>query len=80
MLLESERTPAVLRGRQGVPHPLAVKAERHPGGAGFEVMKESWRAAEAWHGEKPGNAICEGAASVAVEDPGLRGSYKEVES
>lgn len=43
-------------------------------------MKESWRAAKAWHSEKPGNAIGGDVASVAVEDPGLKGSYKEVES
>ena len=29
-------------------------------------MKGSWRAAKAWHCERPGEAIGEGAASVSV--------------
>ena len=43
-------------------------------------MKGSWRTAEAWHCEKPEKAFGEGAASVAVEEPGLKGSCKEVEA
>ena len=36
--------------------------------------------AEAWHYESQGKAIGEGAASVAVDNPGLKGSCKEVEA
>jgi hypothetical protein len=43
-------------------------------------MKGSCRAAEARHCEKPGKAIGEGAALVTVEEPGLKGSCKEVEA
>jgi hypothetical protein len=43
-------------------------------------MKGSWRAAEPWHCEGPWKAIGEGAALVAVDSPGLRGSCKEVEA
>jgi hypothetical protein len=46
----------------------------------FEGMKESWRAAKAWHCERPGKAICEGAASDAVDGLGLKGSCKEIEA
>ena len=52
----------------------------HPGGTCFEGTKESWRAAEAWHCEKPGKAIGEGAASVVVDGPRLKGSCKETET
>ena len=51
----------------------------HPGGTGFEGMKGSWRAAQVWPCERPGKAIGEGIASVAVDGPGLKGSYKGVE-
>lgn len=51
--------------------------QSHPGGAGFEGMKGSGRVAEAWHHERPGEAPGEGAASAAVEDPGLKGHHKE---
>ena len=43
-------------------------------------MEGSWREAEARHCEKPGMAISEGIASVAVDDPGLKGSCKEAEA
>jgi hypothetical protein len=49
-------------------------------GTGFEGMKGLRRAAEARHCEKPWKAIGEGAASVAIDDPGLKGSYKGVEA
>ena len=39
---------------------------------GFEVMKESWRAGEAWNCERPEEAIGEGSASVVVEGQGLK--------
>jgi hypothetical protein len=42
-------------------------------------MKESWRTAEAWHCERPGKAIVEGAAST-VDGEGLNGSCKELEA
>ena len=51
-----------------------VICKGHPGGTGFEGMKGSQRAAEAWHGESPWKAIDEGAAAVAIEGPGLKGS------
>lgn len=44
-----------------------------PGGSSFVRHKESWRAAEAWHCERPEEAIGEGAALVAVEMEGLKG-------
>ena len=46
----------------------------YPGGIGFEGMKGSHRAAEAWQCERPWKAIGEGAASVAIDGPGLKGS------
>jgi hypothetical protein len=46
----------------------------HPGGTGFESMKGSCIAAEAQHCERPWKAIGEGAASVEVDGPGLKGS------
>lgn len=42
-------------------------------------MKGSWRKAETWHWERPGEATGESAASVALEGPGLKGSFREVE-
>ena len=52
----------------------------YPGGTGFEGMKGSRRAAEAQHCERPWKAIGEGAASVAIDGPGLKGSCKGVEA
>ena len=46
----------------------------YPGGTGFESMKESCRAAEAQHCERPRKAIGEGKASVAIDRTGLKGS------
>jgi hypothetical protein len=57
-----------------------VMYKSHPGGTGFEGTKGSWRAAEALHCERPWKAIGEGAASVAIDGPGLKGSCKEVEA
>ena len=51
-----------------------------PEGTGFADMKESRRAAEAWHCESPGETTGEGAARVAIEGPGLNGSCREVEA
>ena len=48
-------------------------------GTGLEGAQGSGRAAEAWLWERPEEAIGEGAASVAVEGPGLKGSCGEVE-
>ena len=56
-----------------------VMCKSHPGGTGFEGMKELSRAAEAWHCERPWKAIGEGAASVAIEGPGLKGSCSVLE-
>lgn len=57
-----------------------VKHKNHPGGTVFEGIKWSWRAAEAWQHEKPGEATGENIASVAVEVQGLNGSWKEVKA
>ena len=43
-------------------------------------MKGSWRAAVAWHCERPGKAIGEGAAPFAVDNPGLKKSCREAEA
>jgi hypothetical protein len=56
-----------------------LMCEGHPGGTGFEGMKGSRRAAEARHCERPWKAIGEGAASVAIEGPGLNGSCSVLE-
>jgi hypothetical protein len=50
----------------------------YPGGTGFEGTKGSCRAAEAWYCEMPWKAIGEGAASIAIHGPGLKGSFKGV--
>jgi hypothetical protein len=52
----------------------------YPGGTGFEGMKGSHRAAEVWHSERPWKAIGEGAASVAIDGPGQKGSCKGSEA
>ena len=49
-----------------------VMCKDHPGGIGFEGMKGSWRAVEAWHCERPVKAIGEGVTSVV--GPGLKSS------
>jgi hypothetical protein len=51
----------------------------HPGGTGFEGMKGSCRKAEARHCERPWKAIGEGAASVAIDSHGLKGSCSVLE-
>jgi hypothetical protein len=56
-----------------------VMCKGHPGGTGFEGMKESCRAIEAGHCERPWKAIGEGAASVAIDGPGLKGSCSVLE-
>ena len=56
-----------------------VMCKNHPGGAGFEGMKGSWRAAETWHCERLEKAIVDGTVSVAVDGPGLKESCKEAE-
>ena len=52
----------------------------HPGGTGFEGMKGSHRTTEAQHCERLNKAIGEGAASVAIDGPGLKESCKGVEA
>ena len=44
------------------------------------VLKLERVAADAWHCERPGEAIGTGAASVATEGPGLKRSCREVEA
>ena len=57
-----------------------VMCKGNPGGTtGFEGMKESHRAAEARHCKRPWKAIGEGAASVAIDGPGLKGSCSVLE-
>ena len=56
-----------------------VMCKGHSGGTGFEGMKGSRKAAEAQHCERPWKAIGEGAASVAIEGPGLKGSCSVLE-
>ena len=55
-------------------------SKSHPGGTACEGMKGPWRDAEAWHCERPGKAIGEGAASVVFGGPGLKESCKGVEA
>ena len=57
-----------------------IMCKSNTGDTGFEGMKGSWRAAEAWRCERPWKVIGEGAASVAVDGPGLKGSRKGVEA
>jgi hypothetical protein len=56
-----------------------VMCEGHPGGTGFEGMKGSRRAAEDWHCKRPWKSIGEGAASVAIDGLGLKGSRSVLE-
>jgi hypothetical protein len=48
--------------------------KNHPGDTGFEGMKWSFRAAEAWHYESPGKANGESAGSVTVDSTRLKSS------
>jgi hypothetical protein len=57
-----------------------VMCKSHPSGTGFEGMKVSGRAAKAWNCERPCKVIGEGAASVAVDNPGLKGLCKGFEA
>jgi hypothetical protein len=62
--------------------PAAVglgNVKSHPVGTSFEGMKGSCRAAEARHYERPWKAIGEGAASIAIDGPGLKGSCSVLE-
>jgi hypothetical protein len=59
--------------------PLAAAGLVNPGGTGFEGMKGSCRTAEAWHCERPWKATGEGAASVAIDGPGLKGPCSVLE-
>jgi hypothetical protein len=56
-----------------------VMCKSYPGDTGFEGMKGSRRTAEAWHCERPWKAIGEGAASVAIDGPGVKGSCSVLE-
>jgi hypothetical protein len=58
--------------------PVKVMYKSHSSGTCFEGKKGSWRAAEAWHCERPCKAIGEGAASVAIDGPGQKGSCKDM--
>ena len=50
----------------------------HPDDTSFKDIKGSWRAAEVWHWERPEKAIGEGAASVAVDGPELKGPSQKL--
>lgn len=50
------------------------------GATGFEGTKGSWRKAETWYCERPGEAIGEGTAGVIMEAPGLKGSWRTAET
>jgi hypothetical protein len=54
--------------------------KNHQGDTSFEGMKISWRAAGAWHYEKPGKVIGESADWVAVESQRLTWSQKILEA
>ena len=56
-----------------------VMCKSYPGGTGFESMKRSCRAAEDRHCERPWKAIGESAASVAIDGPGLKRSFRVLE-
>jgi hypothetical protein len=49
----------------------------YPGGTRFETK---WVAADAWHCESPGEIIGKGTVSVAIEGPGLKGSFRKVDA
>ena len=55
-----------------------VICKNHPGDTGFEGMKGSSKTAETWHCKRPGKTIGEGAASIAVDGPGLMGPAKNL--
>ena len=57
-----------------------VRLKSHPGGTGFESINGSCKAAESGHCDRPWKAIGEGAASVAIDGPGQKGSCKGVEA
>ena len=42
-------------------------------------MQGPWKAAEAWHCERPGKAIGEGIASITIDGQVLKDFYKEVD-
>jgi hypothetical protein len=44
------------------------------------VLKHEEVSADGWHCERPGEAIGEGPASVAIEGTGLKWSFREVEA
>jgi hypothetical protein len=56
-----------------------VMCKGHPGGTDFDSMRGSHRADEARHCERQWKAIGEGAASVAIDGPGLEGSCSVLE-
>ena len=56
-----------------------IMCKGNTGGTDLEGMKGSRKAAEAQHCERPWKAIGEGATSVAVDCPRLKGSCKEAD-
>jgi len=57
-----------------------VMCKSRQGDTSFEDMKWSFRAAEAGHCERLWKAIGEGAPSVTIDGPGLKGSSTGVEA
>jgi hypothetical protein len=57
-----------------------VICRNHPDGTGFEGRKGVWRAAEAWHCERPGKTTGKGTASIVVYNLGLKRSWQDVEA
>jgi hypothetical protein len=57
-----------------------IMYKSHLGGTGFGGMRGSWKAAEAWHCERPRKAVGEGTASIAVDGSGLKWSYKDFQA
>lgn len=67
---------AVFRGGKGCTlcwQSNLVRYKSVPGGIGFECIKGSWRAAEAWQCGRPGEAIGKRAAAIPAEAPGIKG-------
>jgi hypothetical protein len=78
---QGQPTEALFQKRSGLHRGLAAKlgsVKNYPGDTHFEGMKESWRAVEAWHCERPGKAIA--AYLVAVGGSALKGPCREFEA
>lgn len=70
MKSESQHTEAVFQRQTRLYFRLAAELGN---GTGFEGVKGLWKTTEVWHCERPGEAVGEGTASVAVKGPELKG-------